>query len=82
VGTFLGILASYGFLGPMAQKMNYIGHCEGAYFRTVACILQGFFNGMQPKMAIETGRRGLSQDVRPSIEETEKLFKAVDSGGA
>lgn len=82
VGTFLGILASYGFLGPMAVKMNYIGHAEGTYFRTVACILQGFFNGMQPKMAIETGRRGLGHDVRPTSEELEKLFKTVDSGGA
>jgi chemotaxis protein MotA len=82
VGTFLGILASYGFLGPLAAKMNYMGHCEAAYFRTIACVLQGFFNGMQPKMAIETGRRGLSHDVRPSTEETEALFKAVDSGGA
>ena len=82
VGTFLGILASYGFLGPLAAKMGSIGHAEGAYFRTVACVLQGFFNGMQPKMAIETGRRGLESDVRPSGEEIEKVFKTVDSGGA
>ena len=82
VGTFLGILASYGFLGPLAAKMGSIGHSEGAYFRTIAVVLQSFFNGMQPKMAIETGRRGLESDVRPSGEEIEKLFKTVDSGGA
>lgn len=82
VGTFLGILASYGFVAPLAAKMHFIGGCEGNYFKTVACILQGFFNGMQPKMAIETGRRGLSHDVRPTSEDLEKLFKAVDSGGS
>ncbi len=82
VGTFLGILASYGFFGPLAAKMASIGHSESAYFRTIACVLQGFFNGMQPKMAIETGRRGLESDVRPSVEEIEKLFKTVDSAGA
>ena len=82
VGTFLGILASYGFFGPLAAKMASIGHSESAYFRTIACVLQGFFNGMQPKMAIETGRRGLESDVRPSVEEVEKLFKTVDSAGA
>ncbi|XZE20274.1 flagellar motor stator protein MotA [Pirellulaceae bacterium SH449] len=81
VGTFLGILASYGFFAPLAGKMNLIGHSEGNYFKTIACVLQGFFNGMQPKMAIETGRRGLSHDVRPTTEEMEALFKAVDSGG-
>ena len=82
VGTFLGILASYGFFGPLAAKMASIGHSESAYFRTIACVLQGFFNGMQPKMAIETGRRGLESDVRPSVEEVEKLFKTVDTAGA
>jgi chemotaxis protein MotA len=82
VGTFLGILASYGFLGPLAGKMEVIGHSESSYFRTVGCILQGFFNGMQPKMAIETGRRGLSHDVRPSPDQLEKLFKSVETGGA
>jgi chemotaxis protein MotA len=79
VGTFLGILASYGFFAPLAGKM--IGHSESSYFKTIACVLQGFFNGMQPKMAIETGRRGLSSELRPSNEEMEALFKAVDSGG-
>jgi len=81
VGTFLGILASYGFIAPLVGKMEIIGHEESAYFKTIACVLQWCFNGMQPKMAIETGRRGLSQDVRPTSEEMEALFKAVDTGG-
>ncbi len=82
VGTFLGILASYGFFAPLAGKMELIGHEEGTYFKTVASIVQGFFNGMQPKMAIETGRRGLGADLRPTPEEMEVLFKSVDSKGA
>jgi chemotaxis protein MotA len=82
VGTFLGILASYGFIAPLVGKMELIGHAETAYFKTVGLVLQSFFNGMQPKMAIETGRRGLEHDVRPTAEELEKLFKAVESGGS
>jgi flagellar motor component MotA len=62
--------------------MELIGHAESAYFKTVGLVLQSFFNGMQPKMAIETGRRGLEHDVRPTAEELEKLFKTVESGGA
>jgi hypothetical protein len=62
--------------------MELIGHAESAYFKTIGVILQGFFNGMQPKMAIESGRRGLENDVRPSGEQLEKLFKSVESGGA
>lgn len=82
VGTFLGILASYGFLGPLASKMESIGEEEGCYFRTLSSIMQGYFGGMQPKMAVETGRRGLPRDLRPSNEEMEALFKQVDSSGA
>lgn len=82
VGTFLGILASYGFFAPLAGKMELISHEESAYFRTISSIIQGFFNGMQPKMAVETGRRGISKDLRPSSDEMDALFKSVDSGGA
>jgi chemotaxis protein MotA len=82
VGTFLGILASYGFIAPLVGKMEIIGHAETSYFRTIGVVLQNFFNGMQPKMAIETGRRGLEHDVRPSLDQMEKLFKSVETGGA
>jgi hypothetical protein len=44
--------------------------------------MQGFFSGMQPKMAIESGRRGLGRDVRPEQEAMEKLLKAIDTGNA
>lgn len=82
VGTFLGILASYGFFGPLAGKMETIGESESIYFRTVATVIQSYFNGAQPKTAIETGRRGLPRDLRPTTVEMEDLFKAVDTAPA
>jgi chemotaxis protein MotA len=82
VGTMLGILLSYGFFAPLAGKMDSLGHEEGLYFRTLASVMQGFFGGMQPKMAIETGRRGLGHDVRPDQDTMEKLLKAIDTGSA
>ncbi len=80
VGTMLGILMSYGFFGPLAGQMEVLGHAEGTYFRTLSSVMQGFFGGMQPKMAIETGRRSLGRDVRPDAETLEKLLKAIDTG--
>ena len=82
VGTMLGILLSYGFFAPLAAKMEVLGHAESLYFRTLAAVMQGFFSGMQPKMAIESGRRGLGRDVRPEQEAMEKLLKAIDTGNA
>jgi chemotaxis protein MotA len=81
VGTFLGILLSYGFFGPLATKLEFMGIAELAYFRAIATMVQGFADNQPPKIVLEIARRGLSREVRPSQEELEALLKAVDTGG-
>lgn len=75
VGTFLGILISYGFLNPLAVNMMFVGTAEIAFFRTISIAVVGFANGMAPIMAIEVARRGLRSDVKPSSEELEAMLK-------
>jgi chemotaxis protein MotA len=77
VGTFLGILISYGFLNPLAVNMEFMGAAEMAYTRAIAASIVGFANGMAPITAIECSRRALSSDVRPSAEELENMLKNV-----
>ncbi len=77
VGTFLGILISYGFLNPLAVNMEFIGEAELAYSRCIASSVVGFANGMAPIMAVEMARRGLDSDLRPSADELEALLKGV-----
>ena len=79
VGTFLGILLSYGFFAPLVVKMEFIGHAESAYFRTLAGILQGIAEQTSPKVSIEMARRGLSSEVRPAQQELEAMLKALDT---
>jgi chemotaxis protein MotA len=79
VGTFLGILLSYGFIAPLVVKMEFNGHSEAAFFRTIAATVQGFIADLPPKVAIEQARRGLASEVRPTREELEAIFKALDS---
>lgn len=78
VGTFLGILLSYGFLGPLATKLEFQGIAELAYFKAIATMVQGFADNQPPKVVLEMARRGLSRDMRPTQEELEALLKAVD----
>jgi chemotaxis protein MotA len=78
VGTFLGILLSYGFFGPLAVKMEFLGVAELCYLRAVGKAVQEFANGLPPKIAIELARRSLSSDVRPSQAELEAKLKALD----
>jgi chemotaxis protein MotA len=79
VGTFLGILLSYGFFGPMATKLEFMGESEMAFFKAVAGTITGFVNDLPPKVAIELARRGVSSEMRPSQEEMEALFKSAEA---
>ena len=79
VGTFLGILLSYGFFGPMATKLEFMGASEMAYFQAIAAIVTGFVNDLPPKVAIELARRGLSREFRPGQEELETMLKSVEA---
>jgi chemotaxis protein MotA len=77
VGTFLGILLSYGYLNPLAVNMEFTGKAELAYTKCIADSVVGFAHGMAPIMAVEVARRGLSSDVRPSAEDLEQMLKGV-----
>ena len=81
VGTFLGILLSYGFLGPLATNMEFIGAAELDYTKCIAACVIGFAGGMAPVTAVELGPRGLGSDMRPSAEELETMFKALKPPG-
>jgi len=59
VGTFLGILASYGFIAPLVTKLEFMGHAELAFFKTIATMVQGFADNQPPKIILEMARRGL-----------------------
>ena len=80
VGTFLGILASYGFIAPLAGRMEFQGAAELAYFRAISSTITGFVKGMPPKVAIEQARRAVGSEVRPTRAEMDEYFKGAESG--
>ncbi|MBC8096258.1 MAG: flagellar motor protein MotA, partial [Akkermansiaceae bacterium] len=77
VGTFLGILLSYGYMNPLATNLEFIGEAELDYTKCIAACVVGFANGMAPVTAVEVGRRGLSSELRPSADELEQMLKAL-----
>ncbi len=81
VGTFLGILASYGFMAPMCTKLEFNGHAEINFFKATASMIGGFVTDLPPKVALEMARRGLPSEVRPTGEELEQWFKDVEASG-
>ena len=79
VGTFLGILMSYGFAAPLATRMEFLAHAEGAFFRTVSAVIVGFANNLPPKVALEMARRGVTREHRPEREELDNWFKEAEA---
>ncbi|MHB0959583.1 MAG: flagellar motor stator protein MotA, partial [Pirellulaceae bacterium] len=77
VGTFLGILLSYGFFGPLAVQMEFLAEAEITYMRTIGCMIQEMANNLPPKVVIEKARRSSPSDVRPTQEELEAALKEI-----
>ena len=76
VGTFLGILMSYGFAQPLAGSLEQRVQEDGRYEQCIKAGVIAMYKGMPPAIAVEFARRVLPHDVRPSFEETEKLCRA------
>ncbi len=75
VGTFLGILVSYGFVGPTAAAMEQRAHEEGKAFEVVKMALVASVRGYAPPVAVEFARKLLFTDLRPSFGDLENHLK-------
>jgi chemotaxis protein MotA len=75
VGTFLGILVSYGFIGPIAASMSHAANEEGRAFEVVKMALVASVRGYVPAVAIEFSRKILISELRPSFNDLEAQLK-------
>lgn len=82
VGTFLGILLSYGFAQPLAAAMETRVNDDGRYEQCIKAGVMAMYKGLPPALAVEFARRVLPHHVRPSFDETEKLCRGAGKGGA
>ncbi|MGA2799699.1 MAG: flagellar motor stator protein MotA [Thermoguttaceae bacterium] len=81
VGTFLGILLSYGFFAPMAVRMEFLGAAEIGFLRIIATAIPGFVGDLSPKVVLEQARRGVVTEFRPSREEMDDWLREVEASG-
>ncbi len=77
VGTFLGILACYGFIGPMAARMTKASDANHVYLHCLRNTVIAFTKGSSPLMAVESGRRSIPARVRPSFKDLEAACKGA-----
>jgi chemotaxis protein MotA len=72
VGTFAGILFSYGLFGPLATKVKTVREKKVRLYVIVKQTLLAFMNGAMPQVALEHGRKTISAYERPTISEVEQ----------
>jgi len=77
VGTFLGILACYGFVGPMAANLEYKAKEEEVIFQVIKLTLVAFVGGSAPQIAVEFGRRAIPGEDKPSFAELETAVRSA-----
>lgn len=71
VGTFLGILFSYGFVGPLAACLKHRLNDGRQYMGCMKNSLLSFNKGVAGVIAVEFARRSLFSEVRPNFLELE-----------
>ncbi|HQZ95560.1 MAG TPA: flagellar motor stator protein MotA [Pyrinomonadaceae bacterium] len=77
VGTFLGLLLSYGFLAPIASNLENLAHDESRYFGCIKAGLVAFANGAAPMTAVEFARKTIFSFDRPPTAEIEPLLREI-----
>lgn len=75
VGTFLGILLCYGFVGPMATNLEYQAKAQQHLLLVAKEVLAAFNSGFSPMLSVEMGRRAIPDDVRPTMEDMEGALR-------
>ncbi len=71
VGTFLGILSCYGFVGPLAVSLKHRVNENRQYITCIKHGLLAFNKGVAGVIAVEFARRSLFEIVRPGFLELE-----------
>lgn len=75
VGTFLGVLMCYGFVGPMAANLEHQAKEDEAYYHVIKVAMVAFVGGAAPQLSVEFGRRAIPGKERPTFNELETFLR-------
>lgn len=82
VGTFLGILLAYGFVNPLASRVDRQVNEAVKMLQCIRVTLLASLNGYAPQLAVEFGRKALHTAERPSFTELEEHVRSTKNAGA
>ena len=77
VGTFLGILMSYGLVSPIGRFLEAYADADGKYYECMKAGMLAHLQGSAPIISVEFARKTLSSHERPSFLEVEEAVNNV-----
>lgn len=77
VGTFMGVLACYGFVAPTVSKMNNDMEAEGRYLEVIKAAMIALQRGSPPLVCVEFARRTITPIERPTFAEMDAAAKGA-----
>lgn len=72
VGTFMGVLMAYGFVGPIGRSLEQTFDTETKYLQCIKAAILAHMQGYAPQVSIEFARKILPSEVRPTFQEVEE----------
>ncbi len=75
IGTFLGVLLCYGFIGPIAGKIKNDIEDVGRYLSVIKAAMVALQRGAPPLVCVEFARRSIYPGERPTFEEMDTATK-------
>ena len=82
VGTFLGILLAYGYVGPIGNYLGHVRREEAKFLECIKVCILATLHGYSPQIAVEFGRKVLYTNLRPRFLELEAHVKNTGRAGA
>jgi len=79
VGTFAGILLSYGLVTPMGKSVENTFNADANYLSCIKTAIIGHMQGYAPQISVEFARKSLGSEVRPSFAEVEEMLENLPS---
>jgi chemotaxis protein MotA len=69
VGTFLGVLLSYGIVGPLANRLRAVIDADAEIYLIIRRVIVGSMKGQPQPLVIEAARTAIDPANQPSFAE-------------
>jgi chemotaxis protein MotA len=77
VGTFLGVLLSYGLAGPFSARMSGIVEEDASFYKIIQSVLVAHLHGNAAQISVEIGRGSIPSPLQPTFLEMEESLNNI-----